>query len=195
MYAVFSTAGCALAPPFYWAESIHARVVDAETGRPIEGAAVVADWKLYGGGMGHGGHRSSMIVEETLTDANGEFRFGKWGPKLRPYYGVLDTAPWLVVFKTEYQHRFLPNENDSNCIVRHSDWNGKAIDLSRFSGTAAQRIDQLDLVLSISERQPLMLEEILREEAAYRSTSDTGRLLFDHVKSLLKRGSNEKARR
>src|SRR5262245_1627300 len=83
------------APPLYLREMIHGRVIDADTGQPIERAVVVADWKLYGGGIGHGGHRRSLFVEETVTDANGEFTFGKWGPKQRPAYAVLDTAPWL----------------------------------------------------------------------------------------------------
>src|SRR5207248_7620523 len=95
---------CALAPPLYWAEQIHGRVVDSEKGTPIEGAVVLADWKLYGGGIGHGGHRNSLFVEETLTDRDGAFRFGKWGPKLRPATSALDNAPWLVVFKSGYEH-------------------------------------------------------------------------------------------
>ncbi len=71
---------CVFAPPLYWGEVIQARVIDADTGQPVDGAAVVADWKLYGGGIGHGGHHRPLFVEETVTDANGEFTFGKWGP-------------------------------------------------------------------------------------------------------------------
>lgn len=47
---------CVFAPPLYWGEVIHARVIDADTGEPVEGVVVIADWKLYGGGIGHGGH-------------------------------------------------------------------------------------------------------------------------------------------
>ncbi len=94
MLTMLALSGCVFAPPFYWAESIHGRVVDADTGEPIEEAVVVADWKLYGGGMGHGGHRNSLLVEETLSDTNGEFRFGKWGPKLRPAREEPVYRPW-----------------------------------------------------------------------------------------------------
>ena len=188
LLAIVGLTGC-LAPPMYWAESIHGRVVDADSGAPVEGAVVVADWKLYGGGMGHGGHRDSLFVEETVTDSNGEFRFGKWGPKLRPLSGELDTAPWLVVFKAGYEHRFLPNEYDSNWFVRRSDWDRKTVELQRFVGTAEQRVERLVGVLSLSELQQRMLQEILAEEGSYARWPGEGPALFSHVRTLLKRGN------
>ncbi len=181
---------CVFAPPLYWAEAIHARVIDAETGQPVEGAVVVADWKLYGGGIGHGGHRESLFVEETTTDGNGEFTFGKWGPKQRPAYAVLDTAPWLVIFKNGYQHRFLPNETDSNESVRRSDWDGRNIELRRFVGTPEQRVDMLRTVLSISELQPRVLGEIAKESRLYHPVAPA---FFDHVEGLAagRRGAHQ----
>jgi hypothetical protein len=151
---------CVFAPPLYWAEAIHAHVIDAETGAPVEGA---------------------VVVEETTTDANGDFTFGKWGPKKRPAYAVLDTAPWLVIFKTGYQHRFLPNSADSNESVRRSDWNERNIELKRFVGTPEQRVDALRTVLSLSELQPLMLGEIAKEGRLYRRVAPA---FFDHVQGL-----------
>ncbi len=178
---------CVFAPPLYWAEAIDGRVIDAETGAPVEGAVVVADWKLYGGGIGRGGHRESLFVEETATDASGEFTFGKWGPKKRPAYAVLDTAPWLVIFKAGYQHRFLPNSADSNEAVRRSDWNGRTVQLRLFSGTPEERLSTLRLVLSISERQPRTLREILADQGAHPSWPGEGPAFFEHVRSLLQR--------
>jgi hypothetical protein len=179
--------GYVLAPPLYWAEAIHARVTDAETGAPVEGAVVVADWKLYGGGIGHGGHRESLFVEETATDGNGEFTFGKWGPKRRPAHAVLDTAPWLVIFKAGYHHRFLPNAADSNESVRRSDWDGQTVPLRPFTGTAEERLSALRLVLSISAQQPRILREILAERVAYPSWPGEGPAFFEHVRSLLRK--------
>jgi hypothetical protein len=176
-----SLSSCVLAPPLYWAEAIHARVIDADTGAPVQGAVIVADWKLYGGGIGHGGHRESLFVEETTTDANGEFTFGKWGPKKRPAYAALDTAPWLVIFKNGYGHRFLPNEAESNARVRRSDWNARTIELGRFVGTPEQRVDALRTVLSLSGLQPVMLAEIAKESRLYRRVAPA---FFDHVERL-----------
>jgi hypothetical protein len=172
---------CVLAPPVYWAGVIHARVMDADTGQPVEGAVVVADWKLYGGGIGHGGHHKSLFVEETVTDANGEFTFGKWGPKQRPAHAVLNTAPWLLVFKSGYQHRLLSNEADSNRAVCRSDWNERTVELERFIGTSEQRVDTLRLVLSLSELQPRLLREIDKESGLYRRSDPA---FVDHVRDL-----------
>jgi hypothetical protein len=169
-------------PFFYWGEAIHGRVVDAESGEPIEGAVVLVDWKLYSGGMGHGGHRDPLFVQETVTDARGEFAFDKWGPIRRPLTGALDTAPWFVVFKSGYEHRFLLNEHHTNDSVRRSDWNEKTITLKRFKGDATKRVDVLSLVLSISELQPRLLKEILTEKALYYRADPR---LFDHIENLL----------
>ncbi len=172
---------CVFAPPLYWGEVIHARVIDADTGEPVEGVVVVADWKLYGGGIGHGGHHRALFAEETVTDANGELTFGKWGPKQRPAYAVLDTAPWLLLFKSGYQHRFLSNEAESNAAVRRSDWTGRTVELQRFVGTDAQRVDALRTVLSLSELQPRLLNEIDKESELYRRIAPA---FFDHVRHL-----------
>ena len=190
LLAIAGLTGC-LAPPMYWAESIHGRIVDADSGAPVAGAVVVADWKLYGGGIGHGGHRDSLFVEETVSDSNGEFRFGKWGPKLRPLSGELDNAPWLVVFKAGYEYRFLPNENSSNGFGRRSDWNRHTLLLKRSFDSTNERTHILDLVLSVSELQPMLLNELLREEKERDGWPAEGRLLFTHIRQILKRGFNE----
>ena len=61
--------------PIIVAEPFEAWVVDAETGAPIEGAIVVAEWSLYEG-MLHGHHFREMVdVKEAVTDRNGRFAF------------------------------------------------------------------------------------------------------------------------
>jgi len=181
--------GC-LAPPMYWAESIHGRVVDADTGAPIEGAVVVADWRLYGGGVGHGGHMDSLFVDGTKTDADGQFRFGKWGPKLRPFGTELDTAPWMVIFKRGYKYEYRQNEEDSCSFIRRSDWSGSTIALAPFRGTPKERVSNLDMVLSLSGLQPLLLREILAEKPLERVWPPDGYATFAHVQRLMAGSSN-----
>jgi hypothetical protein len=173
---------CLWAPPLYWGEAIHGRVVDAASGLPIEGAVVVADWKLYSGGVGHGGHRSSLLVRETVTDADGRFAFPAWGPLLRPSYQALDKAPWLIVFKSGYEHQALWNERRGNGFVRRSQWHGRTIGLSKFTGSAKVRLDHLATLVLISTLQPLLLREILKERPLYFRERPA---FFDHLESLL----------
>jgi hypothetical protein len=177
----FST--CVWAPPVYWGEAIRGHVVDAETGEPLEGVVIVADWKLLAGGYGHGGHLDSLVVQETLTDKNGEFAFPQWGPKLRPSFMMLDKAPWLILFKSGFEHAALWNEQSSNEFVRRSDWDRKTVSLHRFSGTAERRLDNLQTVLMVSELQPLLLEEIQKEGASYYKKNPA---FFDHIDSILR---------
>jgi hypothetical protein len=179
---------CVWAPPVYWGDAIHGRVVDADTGEPLEGVVVVADWKLLGGGYGHGGHLDSLVVQETVTGKNGEFALPEWGPKMRPSFTMLDKAPWLILFKSRYEHGALWNEQSSNGFVRRSDWDGQTVKLKRFSGTAQRRLEILNLVLSISALQPLALHEVLREKSLYYRLDPA---LFDHIQRLL----NEPERR
>jgi hypothetical protein len=147
------------------------------------GAVIVADWKLLAGGYGHAGHLDSLIVQQTLTDKNGEFSVPAWGPTMRPSFTILDKAPRLILFKSGYEHAALWNEQSSNAFVRRSDWSGRTVTLKRFSGTAEKRVETLRLVLSITALQPLALIEILREKSSYYQLAPA---LFDHVERLLK---------
>jgi len=178
MAVAFTQSGCVLAPPFYWAESIHGRVVDAETGAPIEGAVVVADWKLYSGGVGHGGHRDSLLVEATQTSTAGDFSFGKWGPKMRPAWTALDDAPRIVVLKRSYEIFNQWNDEDSNGFVRRSDANGQTIKLTRSTASAEKRLSDLRWLLLISPLPDLLRRGILEELPDHRHWPSDGDLMF-----------------
>jgi hypothetical protein len=66
----------------YWAEAIEAWVVDADSGRPLDGVIVVAHWELRYGLEGGGTHQ--LMVMEAVTDQQGRFHFPAWGPKEIP---------------------------------------------------------------------------------------------------------------
>jgi hypothetical protein len=66
----------------YSAKPIEAWIIDAETRKPVEGAVVVAQWKLVYGL--EGGYAYNWVVMQTVTDENGRFTFPGWGPRVIP---------------------------------------------------------------------------------------------------------------
>jgi len=128
--------GWVLWPPVYWADSIHARVVDAATGQPLAGVNVVAHWELNG--PLENVPVGQLQVLETVTDENGEFTFPAWGPRLRwPLYGFLTWRdPMLLLFKSRYSYEVLFNEVTPyyTGLHRRSQWNGKTIPLKTYEG-------------------------------------------------------------
>ena len=154
----------ALAGGPYSAEPIEAWVVDKETGRPLEGVVVTANWELNYGTAGGSVPHGQLMVMEAVTDQRGRFHFPAWGPKAVPSFSIkpqdlretlylalfpvvldLDVfhAPQLVLFKSGYKHASLANWNDvilehksgEYAPLRRSEWNGKTIKLELFKGT------------------------------------------------------------
>ncbi|MEK7322119.1 MAG: hypothetical protein AABZ84_03455 [Pseudomonadota bacterium] len=139
----------------YSAEPIEARVVDAETKQPVEGAIVTANWELVAGTLAGGPEViKQMMVVEAVTDSNGRFSFPAWGPKinLHPEGGFRENAPQLLIFKSGYEFwkgfNDTPGDHPYNFnSVQRSDWNGKTIELKPFKGTPeeyAEHVHQLD---------------------------------------------------
>ncbi len=129
------------APPMYSAEAIEAWVVDEDTGQPLEGVIIVANWELET--RWESPSPGQMMVMEAVTDANGRFYFPAWGPKPRwPLEGELVFQdPGVRLFKSGYKTKGLQNKVTSHpnaSAVRQSDWNGKTIKLKKFTGSLEQ---------------------------------------------------------
>jgi hypothetical protein len=83
-------------------EGVSGKVVNAATGKPIEGVAVVAKWDLLGM---ESATVDVIAIAESVTDANGSFEIHGWGPRLNKrfwYAGMAYNAPELIVFKAGY---------------------------------------------------------------------------------------------
>lgn len=127
----------------YSAKEISARVVDAETGQPLEGVNLVAHWVLNFGLEGGGGRDLELM--EAVTDREGRFRFRAWGPKRVPSdlpweARMKNQDPEIILFKSGYFPLGISNEAKGaqpgpGASVRSSDWDGKTIELKRFTGT------------------------------------------------------------
>ncbi len=137
-------------PPFYSAEPIRGTMVEAGTGRPLEGVIVVAQWILYSTGAGGQNPYKRLRVLETVTAADGTYSFPGWGPTPNPIT-IDDRAlykccffesydPVMDFFTPGYRPRVLHNKGplDIERPARASDWDGKTVELERFKGSVAE---------------------------------------------------------
>lgn len=154
----------------YSAEAIEAWVVDAETGQPIEGVVVTANWQLQSGSVGGSRPAGQIQVMEAVTDAKGRFYFPAWGPKSTPisfHIPFIEGSPHLenedpamVLFKSGYKwarqlNSSAPILNYNKSSLRKSQWHGKTIKLERFTGT----LREYDMHLSLIHSRLLFLSE------------------------------------
>jgi hypothetical protein len=152
--AILPMQGCARD---YSAKSIEAWVVDAETGKPLEGVNVVARWELRYGLEGGGAYQ--LQVMETVTDKDGRLFFPAWGPKEIPGHlpseaRLKDADPEIAFFKGGYKALVLRNERlissmgGHGASIRSSDWNGKTIQLHKFLGSLQEYVFNLEYAQS-----------------------------------------------
>jgi hypothetical protein len=125
----------------YVSMPIRARVVDASTGRPLEGVVVVADWQLMGGleggvGLGH------IATFETTTTIDGSFEIPWWGPRIRVTPGWLDDDR-LKLFLPGYRPMTLTQRRHSYSPLRHSNWDGKEVRLESWADDLASYDQQV----------------------------------------------------
>jgi len=144
----------------YTAESIEAKVIDAETKQPLEGVVVVAHWELERGTMGGNVPAGQLMVMEAVTDREGKFSFPGWGPKTVRDSFLVDKDPRLLFFKSGYRYLALRNEYNSSRelrthLIRRSEWRGKSIEMKPFKGMGEKYVEyfkdfnrELDLIIS-----------------------------------------------
>src|SRR5262249_44126815 len=91
--------------PYYTAEPIEAWVVDAETGKPIEGAVVTANWQLVSTSLDTGGRKLRQLeVMETTTDKNGRFSFPGFTRINVTLDELREEDPQILIFKSGYRY-------------------------------------------------------------------------------------------
>ena len=125
------------------AEPVTARVVDASTGKPLAGVAVVAYWELHNGSFtGHSFGCGAIDIEGAVTDADGQFHIPGWGP-INSSCDMWGFNPILMLFKPSYVTASKGN-NPLNSLamvsVSSSIWDGKTIEM-RVADTDLERVD------------------------------------------------------
>ena len=95
--------------PVYRAAPIDARVVDATTGKPVQGANVIANWQLVTETL-HGEKALGQLeVKETVTDGDGRFHFDGF-TKANPSLADLGSGdPQIVIFRRDYEPKVFMN--------------------------------------------------------------------------------------
>lgn len=140
-------AACFLLTTCHMAESIDASVIDAESGQPVEGMLVIADWQAVGR-MTNGNNEGQIMVMETMTDKKGHVAFPSWGPKIAWMGSVNTKRARLLLFKSGYQPLVLSNEVKTRygySPIFQSEWNGKAIKVHAANADPVIRIQDFDL--------------------------------------------------
>lgn len=128
----------------FYAEAIEAKVIDAQTGKPVQGAIVTANWQLEGG-VDSGIPRAQLEILETVTDANGKFTVPAWGPRLAFRGHASFKWPQILVFKSGYKYVRLTNEPRSGSqFTTSSDWNAKTIKFLPFGKDTAAYVRDFD---------------------------------------------------
>ena len=124
----------------YSAEPIEGWVVDAETGKPLEGVNIVAHWQLRGGVM-EDNPIAQIHIDEAITDQNGRYAFKGWGPKFALLGHLRSESPGLIFFKSGYKYLGLLNMLGNS--TSKSDWNKKTVKMERFKGTLKEYAEYL----------------------------------------------------
>jgi len=131
----FILAVLALVPATVW--SYEGRVVDKDTGKPIEGAYVVAAWR---GSLISPPERVSVCfhVEVVMTDKEGKFSFSDWSGNINPLIVNRRIEP-EVFYKAGYYwdlSKPFPIINKTYVLTPHS-------------GTPEQRFEQIKVPIPL----------------------------------------------
>ena len=122
--------------PYYTADPIEAWVVDADTGQPIEGAVVTANWQLVGFTLDTGGSKNGQLaVMETMTDRNGRFFFPGFTKVNLSLRELREEDPQILIFKPGYRYlgggNHYPVGQAYPGARRSSELNGKTLSMRK----------------------------------------------------------------
>ena len=132
--------------PVIVSEPFEAWVVEEESGKPLEGAIVVAEWSLYEA-TGHGHRLREMVdVQETVTDQNGRFAFPGFTIQNWKLY-ELQNGPKVTIFKPGYKYQVRRTHcgssgGDCPWARRISPVAGKQVKLKKLEYEKAQKTDE-----------------------------------------------------
>lgn len=193
--SVITLLACALAAacsaPEYSSPAWSGRVIERDTGAPIEGAIVVVRWELEGFDSKFAGW---LLMDEAVTDKDGIFRFKAWGPTRTPDdHGsrtrMSPNVPDISVFKSGYEVAISGGGSDSGYLddrfykgpsIRKVYADDHVIALDRFYGDLNGYRVYLDRFLSITgpacnfQMIPRMYAAVIAEDRKLKTQTGRG---------------------
>lgn len=143
---VAAVATCSYGERTYSADAIDSRVIDADTGEPLAGVNVVAEWVLKGG-VESGEVTGYANVMETVTDKDGRFHFPAWGPVTVKRGSVREAGPALLLFKPGYHYAAYANGSSAEASTQMSSrWSGKPLRMRRDAPTTPRGRQEMQSV-------------------------------------------------
>lgn len=152
-FGVFTLLFVALCRPVHFAGPVSGRAYDIDTGEGLEGAIVAAVWTVKGL---EGAYVSTLSLDETVTDEDGNFKIPGWGPKFvtPSIFAYRDPeAPTLFIFKSGYRPTTVRNAGKGPPFyisgpVRLSELNDRTLGqldlpLERFEGALEEYMEPL----------------------------------------------------
>jgi hypothetical protein len=157
----------------YFGKEVRARVVDADTGQPIEGAAVISRTELFRPGPGHGGTDGLLVRRDAVTAADGSFVLRSWGPRFRGPFTYLEGGdPNITIFKAGYDSPSIYNPIPRTSMIRESVYYGATIRLKPSTMKPRDRILFLEsLFRDYAEGDPseALYREMIKEEGGFQN--------------------------
>jgi len=160
----------------YSAKEIRGKIVDADTGEPLQAVNIVAQWRIE---LILGSDEQTLLhVTEVVTDREGNYVIPSWGPIPLPFRAsfIQGRDPFLSIFKGEYEPAYADNGFVSNILSRETPlgefrWNGQTIKLKKWQGSVREYWKQVSSLMAslpdpnaAQRRYPGMLAALQKDQ-------------------------------
>ena len=161
LVALLSLASCTVTYQF---DPIEAWVVDAETGKPIEGAVVTANWELVKGSLDGPRYYGQLEVKETVTDKSGRFFFEGFSKEDTSGAELRESDPQVLIFKAGYEYqRFTNDYRDGGAGLkkarRTAAVNGKTVKLLSMLSPEANKLQRSSMYFGLHTRYRYLVDD------------------------------------
>jgi len=142
-------ASCTLIAPkssvHYRSPEVSAVIVDADTGKPIEGVKVEVSWSALRPKYFEGSDLTNLHAATVVTDTNGVFTIPAWQNAVAREWRYYEFDPMVSYSKSGYKSDYKDNHNNQDSVTPHAlpfvtvtlerpSWNGQRLPLKISDG-------------------------------------------------------------